>query len=313
MPGQQIEDEPAAPHPLACGGRASCFAQVRAVRVDAGRLVRARTSDRWVRRGGSAPPRRTSARSRRGRPAPPRRGPSGARAARRISVRCWRVRSEGMLTESAPSRSHTANEAGFTGPTSAETLNVVSAGSTPRARSRCSVHSTPSSATSRQLTPSSAARSASSTQPASASWPRARRPPPPDWLRVDGTGVPGAARPGEQAEFDVPLGTRADHLGDLGVGEHPHAAALADAVDGTSRRAASFSTDAQRFRPLARRGSRCASCRRRGRRAARRRRGRTAGAVLDRGRRAPAHGASRFRSSGCRGGRVGHRGSFAFG
>lgn len=90
-----------------------------------------------------------------------------------------------MLIESAPSRSWTANEAGFTGPMSADTLNVVSAGSTPRVRSRCSVQSTPSSATSRHLTPNSDARRASSTQPASASWPRARSPAPPESVRVE--------------------------------------------------------------------------------------------------------------------------------
>lgn len=88
-----------------------------------------------------------------------------------------------MFTESAPSCSYTANDAGFTGPTRADTLNVVSAGSTPCSRSRCSVHRTPSSATSRHFTPSSQARSASSTQPARASWPRARSPAPPESVR----------------------------------------------------------------------------------------------------------------------------------
>ncbi|KMS83076.1 hypothetical protein ACZ91_55100 [Streptomyces regensis] len=89
-----------------------------------------------------------------------------------------------MFTESAPRPSHTAYAAGFTGPTRAETLNVRSAGNVPSVRSRCSVHSTPSSATSRHRTPSSAARSASSTQPATEACPRARSPPPPDGVRV---------------------------------------------------------------------------------------------------------------------------------
>lgn len=89
-----------------------------------------------------------------------------------------------MLTESAPNCSNTAYEAGFTGPISAETLKVVSAGSTPAVRSLCSDQSTPSSATSRHFTPSSVARTASSSDPATASWPRARSPAPPDSVRV---------------------------------------------------------------------------------------------------------------------------------
>lgn len=95
------------------------------------------------------------------------------------------VRSEGMLIESAPSCSNTAYEAGFTGPISADTLKVVSAGRTPCPRSRCRVHSTPSSATSRHFTPSPVARSASSTQPARASWPRERSPAPPESVRTE--------------------------------------------------------------------------------------------------------------------------------
>ncbi|MGC0346986.1 hypothetical protein RKD34_002566 [Streptomyces sp. SAI-218] len=43
--------------------------------------------------------------------------------------------------------------------------------------------------------------------------------------------VPGAARAGEQAELDVAFVRGVDHLGDLGVGQHPDSAALTDPVD----------------------------------------------------------------------------------
>src|SRR3954469_10260587 len=103
----------------------------------------------------------------------------GAPLCARSSAICPMVRSLGTLMESPPSFSQIAYAAGLTGPTSADTLNVTSAGSTPAARSRGSVHSTPSSATSRQRTPSATARSASSTHWASWSRPRARGPEPP--------------------------------------------------------------------------------------------------------------------------------------
>jgi hypothetical protein len=66
-----------------------------------------------------------------------------------------------------------------------------------------------------------------------------------------GSDVPAPARPGEQAEFDVAFGAGADHLGDLVVGEHPHAAALADAVDRQVQPGGLLEYDGQHLRPLA--------------------------------------------------------------
>ncbi len=65
-----------------------------------------------------------------------------------------------------------------------------------------------------------------------------------------GAGVPGAARAGEQAQLDVVFGAGPDHLGDLGVAQHPHTAALADAVDGDAEGLGLLQHGGQCLRPL---------------------------------------------------------------
>ena len=161
------------------------------------------------------------------------------------------LRSLGTLIESAPSPAQTRNAAGLVGPVSTLTLKRMSAGSSPASRSWCAAHSTPSSATSTLRTPSSAARAQSTRHCPSWSRPRARGPLPPDSERVAApvSQVPRGPRKSETSMLPASV----EHRRDLVVGEHHHAAALADPVDRDAVRLRLLEHRFQRVRPFDRR------------------------------------------------------------